>query len=336
MSLWALMKAPLMVGCDLSTQLCRDALPIFSNKEILAVNQDPLGKAARRVHSTGHLDISKTGRCRSEERPQNTIITPCDSNSALQQWVVGEGSSASGVEIRMAGAMGGRGVEECLQLDTGQGGDCGGADGRGGGLLPGRCNGGLKWDVWMNNAASSLCNDPAACCPDGQKWIVNTSVGTVQNALTSHCLTVHAAGMRNVGLSPCTMAQQGLQTWDFEPLSRGSNSTTGMFVSSAAPGGMKSCLARTGDVVPGAIEVWAGPLANGDSVLLLFNRNMTGSVNITASWADIGLPNEAKVVVRDLWGSKDLGTFSSEFTAEAEEHGVRVFRLRSAKGSGLV
>ena len=31
-SLWAVMKAPLMIGCDLSTKRCRDSLPIFLNQ----------------------------------------------------------------------------------------------------------------------------------------------------------------------------------------------------------------------------------------------------------------------------------------------------------------
>ena len=31
-SLWAIMKAPLMIGCDLSTKRCRDSLPIFLNQ----------------------------------------------------------------------------------------------------------------------------------------------------------------------------------------------------------------------------------------------------------------------------------------------------------------
>ena len=56
------------------------------------------------------------------------------------------------------------------------------------------------------------------------------------------------------------------------------------------------------------------------TVLLLFNRNTTGPANITAAWADVGLPPDAEMVVRDLWAARDLGTFRAAFTAEAEEH----------------
>ena len=45
----------MQIGCDLNKTLCRSALPLFKNKEILAVNQDELGIQARRVASTSKL-----------------------------------------------------------------------------------------------------------------------------------------------------------------------------------------------------------------------------------------------------------------------------------------
>ena len=39
-ALWALAKAPLIIGCDLSTA-SKDSLDILMNKELIAVNQDP-------------------------------------------------------------------------------------------------------------------------------------------------------------------------------------------------------------------------------------------------------------------------------------------------------
>jgi len=41
-SLWAIAKAPLIIGCDM-TNMDKDTLAILSNKEVIAVNQDPLG-----------------------------------------------------------------------------------------------------------------------------------------------------------------------------------------------------------------------------------------------------------------------------------------------------
>ena len=101
----------LMIGCDLRQPLCQSALPIFKNTEMLAVSQDDLGVQARRVASEGRLVIGKSGMCRSEELPQNTIIKPCSPSDPLQAW-----SLHSNGTIHMAA------TDECLQLDSGQGG----------------------------------------------------------------------------------------------------------------------------------------------------------------------------------------------------------------------
>ncbi|KAJ8771102.1 hypothetical protein K2173_023427 [Erythroxylum novogranatense] len=51
-SIWALMKAPLVIGCDVRN-ITAEALEILTNKEVIAVDQDPLGVQGRRVYSTG-------------------------------------------------------------------------------------------------------------------------------------------------------------------------------------------------------------------------------------------------------------------------------------------
>ncbi len=44
-SLWCLLSAPLLIGCDM-TQLDPFTSSLLSNDEVIAVNQDPLGKQA--------------------------------------------------------------------------------------------------------------------------------------------------------------------------------------------------------------------------------------------------------------------------------------------------
>ncbi|KAK7282428.1 hypothetical protein RIF29_11182 [Crotalaria pallida] len=51
-SIWALMKAPLLIGCDIRN-ITAETLEIVSNKEIIAINQDPLGVQGRKVYATG-------------------------------------------------------------------------------------------------------------------------------------------------------------------------------------------------------------------------------------------------------------------------------------------
>lgn len=50
MSLWCLMKAPLLIGCDL-TQVSDETMEILGNTEVIAVNQDDLGVQGHRVWS---------------------------------------------------------------------------------------------------------------------------------------------------------------------------------------------------------------------------------------------------------------------------------------------
>lgn len=299
-SLWAAMKSPLLIGCALSSADCQSNLTVFLNAEVLAVNQDALGKPARRVAASGNagVPVGKSGTCGTEELAQNTVLAPCDAASPLQRWT----RLANGTLL--LGATG-----ECLQLDSGQGGHCSQA-----------------WTVWTNNVASGLCDDPASDCGSRQQLWTYTPEGTLVNNASQQCLTVHAGGMHNVGAWPCAQAQAGLQTWDFVP-------GTGQFISSAAPPGggeAKFCLARTPDVRGGAAEVWAGPLANGDTVVILFNRNMPAAANISATWADLGFSPAATYAVRDLWLHQALAPATGAITLPVEYHGVRVLRLTPA------
>lgn len=55
-SLWCLLSAPLILGCDL-TQLDPFTLGLLTNDEVLAVNQDELGAQAVRVGTNGAVDF---------------------------------------------------------------------------------------------------------------------------------------------------------------------------------------------------------------------------------------------------------------------------------------
>jgi hypothetical protein len=47
-SLWAISKAPLLIGCDV-TKISAAALATLTNPEVIAVNQDPLGVQGKKV-----------------------------------------------------------------------------------------------------------------------------------------------------------------------------------------------------------------------------------------------------------------------------------------------
>jgi alpha-galactosidase len=55
-SLWALLAAPLIAGNDVRS-MSADTKEILENKEVIAVDQDPLGRAGRRVSKQGDLEL---------------------------------------------------------------------------------------------------------------------------------------------------------------------------------------------------------------------------------------------------------------------------------------
>ncbi|KAJ0246840.1 Alpha-galactosidase 3 [Hirschfeldia incana] len=57
-SIWALMKAPLLIGCDVRN-MTAETFEILSNKEVIAVNQDPLGVQGRKIQANGEDDCQQ-------------------------------------------------------------------------------------------------------------------------------------------------------------------------------------------------------------------------------------------------------------------------------------
>lgn len=55
-SLWSIMAAPLLIGTDLR-KISPSALEILLNKEVIAVDQDPLGKQGKQVRDAGGIHV---------------------------------------------------------------------------------------------------------------------------------------------------------------------------------------------------------------------------------------------------------------------------------------
>ncbi|OQU91579.1 alpha-galactosidase 1 isoform X3 [Sorghum bicolor] len=55
-SLWAISKAPLIIGCDVR-HMSQETYDILANKEVIAVNQDPLGVPGKKVRMEGSSEI---------------------------------------------------------------------------------------------------------------------------------------------------------------------------------------------------------------------------------------------------------------------------------------
>jgi len=55
-SIWSLVKAPLLIGCDLNS-MSQDTKDILGNSEVIAVNQDSLGVQGKKVQSNNGLEV---------------------------------------------------------------------------------------------------------------------------------------------------------------------------------------------------------------------------------------------------------------------------------------
>src|SRR5262249_21260321 len=55
-SLWSLLSAPLLIGCDMS-QMDKFTLDLLTNDEVLEIDQDPLGKPASRRAKDGTVEV---------------------------------------------------------------------------------------------------------------------------------------------------------------------------------------------------------------------------------------------------------------------------------------
>jgi alpha-galactosidase len=88
MSMWCMACSPLMIGCDVRA-MSADAAELLANREVLAVNQDPLGKPARRV--------KRFGCCEAWSKPL--------ADGALAVALINRGSTGEDIRVK-AGDLG--------------------------------------------------------------------------------------------------------------------------------------------------------------------------------------------------------------------------------------
>ncbi|RYZ58154.1 MAG: hypothetical protein EOP08_16545 [Proteobacteria bacterium] len=55
-TLWSMLAAPLLIGCDL-TQVDDFTKRLLMNHDVIEIDQDPLGKPAKRVHQDGQTEV---------------------------------------------------------------------------------------------------------------------------------------------------------------------------------------------------------------------------------------------------------------------------------------
>ncbi len=99
-----------------------------------------------------------------------------------------------------------------------------------------------------------------------------------------------------------------------------------------ANGYQRQCLAPETDAPRGAQEVWAGPLADGGTAVLFFNRG-DAPAGVSVRWPTLGLDPRREYAVRDLWAQAPLpreATAAGISAWEIPAHGSAFFRVTPA------
>jgi len=155
-------------------------------------------------------------------------------------------------------------------------------------------------------------------CQQSKNQLWNfTSAGQIVSLMDGKCLDVYNNTGPVVQTYACksTTGNYDNQKWTY-------NSSTGMFESAVTA----KCL-DVNSSTSEPLEVWAGPLANGDIAVILLNQVSTTEERMTATWTDIGLSSTRSASVRDIWQHKDMGNFTGSYSATVEAHGVVFLRI---------
>jgi len=109
-NMWAIMASPLLISANVINMSATN-LATYKNKEVIAVNQDPLGKQGTRVMGGSLLDsiFTDDGVHRAHNTPAS--LTACNPKDAAQKW--SENAPASGYFQNPSSKL-------CLNVD-----DCG-------------------------------------------------------------------------------------------------------------------------------------------------------------------------------------------------------------------
>ncbi|MDF3076997.1 MAG: alpha-galactosidase [Sphingobacteriaceae bacterium] len=71
----------------------------------------------------------------------------------------------------------------------------------------------------------------------------------------------------------------------------------------------------------GTTEIWAKKLKNGNTAVLLLNRDPKAAQKITLSGSDIS--HSGKMNIMDVYGKKQVGQFANNYTADVQPHAVQ-------------
>jgi hypothetical protein len=187
-SLWAIMKAPLIIGCDI-TNMSAETRNILLNTEVIAINQDPLGQQGYIV-SENHLPTNPP--IQLSNGTTNVIVAPCDPLfDPFQRW------TAHGNQLRIMSDS------RCVAADVVR-------HENGDNVVVAPCQDSNSSWTWngpqLVSEMDNLCLDvyqglmttrsdknvQTSPCTGGetQQWNFNSSTGLIENVATGKCLSL--------------------------------------------------------------------------------------------------------------------------------------------------
>lgn len=297
-SMWAVMASPLLISGDIR-KLSPYVLETYKNSEVIAVNQDLLGKQGVRL-AGGPL----TGQ---------TYLSACDEEDPAQKFTLGSGDT-QGFIISPPSA--GTTAETCFMA-----------------WCPGRSQAYPLFGPCAIGGAPTCGGNKTVLHPD-QSFTFDQSTGQIGSALDGivtgaswgplgrGCMSISIFPYIDMETCAPAAAVPALQQWSFNGLN-----STGSIKHQASG----SCLTRVGI---STTNVWGRALHDGSYAMLFLNTG-PNPMDVTCGegcWAATGWPARATTVeVRDLWNHTVIGTrpTSAPFTVGQldPDGGVALFLL---------
>jgi len=358
-ALWAAMKSPLIIGSDVRA-LAAESLAILKTKALIEVNQDDLGIQATLRAATGALNgaHSKSGGLSSRDRAGTLVLanevagqeaspwmTHCSFGTAVaaQQWAIVDGKFLQ----QQAAADNG---QQCLARTTS------------GGIIATKCDQSSlqQWDFGRVNETVWQIREIGAGALGRSSSNGSSSGGGSSLCLSFNSTALHMEPCRkeagdkttpkDCAEENCRFSSLIYQQWYLNSLKQLTSAITNIPNGGSTllptlpnfPTNTPWCLATSAYTAPPPppappdvdtslpLQVWAGPLSGGDTVVVLLNTG-NGTSTITAHWADIGLKKGASMKAVDLWTGKSKGVEAdSSVSAPVASHDCAVFRLSPA------
>ena len=289
--LWAVMKAPLILGAhhsylaNMSAQR-PDYFQLLTHPELIEINQDLSPQATLRQSMPSAAQQVPGAAL-------NVTLQPCAAGRYDQQWV----PTAAGGGVRAAFG------QLCVALAPG------------GALAATPCDSGSAAQGWPAlRRDSQLHVAPAGGAP-GQ---------CLAASLTGAALGVAPCAYTGP-LPPPFTDNIGDQLWVWDRFGAIVHGSSGQCLTLGLPAlGATAAPYTTNNGTLQAL-LWGGPLSSGKAVAVLFNK-APGVETISVGWDALGLGLRvgAALPVRDVYAREDLGP-ATQLSAVVQPHGVRVF-----------